>query len=432
MILHDAQPPAWFNWWMPGVGAAALLIVEALPVGRRRHTMTQGEDALASLSVGAAVLLAMAAWMQLDFPWYAIAWSTVAAAGAVIVRQLRIGGLPWAVTALSGATVILLISPGPARFAVSATPIWNELLLAYGLPTLLLAVSAWALYQRDDRTRRLLSDGHRLGAYALGTLLVMWLIRHSMHGQDMLQAPVGLIEFSSYGIAWLIMAAALLAAHRRWRHGTEKRAGLCLGMLALVSVVLGACLLRNPLWHETAVGEHLIFNWLLLIYGLPAALLAGLMPLLVGEDRRIWRAVFGAASLVLLFVLISLEVRQGFVGSNLSDHFVSQAEWYTYSLVWALFGVLLLVTGIALRHMGLRHGGLAVMLLTVAKVFLSDTSHLQDLYRVLSLLGLGVCLLGLGYLYHHFVFRPAQNKHATSDSASGSDQPSDEPGPSPQ
>ena len=47
---------------------------------------------------------------------------------------------------------------------------------------------------------------------------------------------------------------------------------------------------------------------------------------------------------------------------------------------------------------------LPLLLLAVGKVFLSDTAHLQDLYRVFSFLGLGVSLMILAYLYHRFVF----------------------------
>ena len=38
-------------------------------------------------------------------------------------------------------------------------------------------------------------------------------------------------------------------------------------------------------------------------------------------------------------------------------------------------------------------------------MFLFDTAHLADLYRVFSFLGLGLSLLLLAYLYQRFVFR---------------------------
>jgi uncharacterized membrane protein len=81
------------------------------------------------------------------------------------------------------------------------------------------------------------------------------------------------------------------------------------------------------------------------------------------------------------------------------------AERYAYSAAWILFGTALLVAGIATKGKALRYASLAVMLLSVGKVFLYDTSNLSDLYRVFSFLGLGVSLLALAWVYQRFVFR---------------------------
>ncbi len=43
-------------------------------------------------------------------------------------------------------------------------------------------------------------------------------------------------------------------------------------------------------------------------------------------------------------------------------------------------------------------------ILTAGKVFLYDASQLTGLMRVLSFLGLGLSLLGIGWFYTRFVF----------------------------
>jgi uncharacterized membrane protein len=53
-----------------------------------------------------------------------------------------------------------------------------------------------------------------------------------------------------------------------------------------------------------------------------------------------------------------------------------------------------------------RHAALTVLSVTVAKVFLYDMADLTGLYRVASFLGLGLVLIGIGYVYRRFVFRP--------------------------
>ncbi len=79
-----------------------------------------------------------------------------------------------------------------------------------------------------------------------------------------------------------------------------------------------------------------------------------------------------------------------------------------YSIVWLVYAVILLVLGIALSRSLLRYASLAVLIVTVLKVFLIDMAGLTGLYRVGSFLGLGLSLIGIGYIYQRFVFpRPA-------------------------
>jgi uncharacterized membrane protein len=64
-----------------------------------------------------------------------------------------------------------------------------------------------------------------------------------------------------------------------------------------------------------------------------------------------------------------------------------------------LFGVALLALGFVRRQPPLRHAGMALVCIVVAKVFLVDMAGLEGLLRVLSFLGLGAALVGLGYAY---------------------------------
>jgi len=69
------------------------------------------------------------------------------------------------------------------------------------------------------------------------------------------------------------------------------------------------------------------------------------------------------------------------------------------SVLWALTGVLALIAGLA-RDVGpLRHGALALLGLTVAKVSLFDLASLDSLYRVGSCVALGLLLLAGAYAW---------------------------------
>ena len=110
------------------------------------------------------------------------------------------------------------------------------------------------------------------------------------------------------------------------------------------------------------------------------------------------------AAVALALGYLSLEVRTFFHGEVLTRGPLTQAEQYTYSVVWLAFGVTLLAAGVRLRSQALRLASAAVVTLTVLKVFLVDMQGLTGLYQALSFIGLGVVLLGIGWLYQRLLF----------------------------
>ncbi len=49
-------------------------------------------------------------------------------------------------------------------------------------------------------------------------------------------------------------------------------------------------------------------------------------------------------------------------------------------------------------------------MLTVAKVFLVDMSDLTGVYRAMSFIGLGLVLVGIGWLYQRLLFPPPKTQ----------------------
>ena len=115
-----------------------------------------------------------------------------------------------------------------------------------------------------------------------------------------------------------------------------------------------------------------------------------------------------------MLVYLTLEVRTIFQGSVLKGGVMGDAEDYTYSAVWLAFGVALLATGILLKSQPARLASAAVVILTIAKVFLHDLAGVQGIYRALSFIGLGLVLMGIGWLYQRLLVppRPPENAEA--------------------
>jgi uncharacterized membrane protein len=78
-------------------------------------------------------------------------------------------------------------------------------------------------------------------------------------------------------------------------------------------------------------------------------------------------------------------------------------------VVWLVYAGALLALGFQRRGPRLRHAALAIVLVTVIKVFVWDIAELSGLYRAASFLGLGLSLVAIGWLYQRFVLpSPAQ------------------------
>ena len=77
------------------------------------------------------------------------------------------------------------------------------------------------------------------------------------------------------------------------------------------------------------------------------------------------------------------------------------------------------VAGFRLRSQPARLASAAVILLTIAKVFLVDMADLTGILRALSFIGLGVVLVGIGWLYQRLLFPSRSAAPQANGSADG-------------
>jgi uncharacterized membrane protein len=102
-----------------------------------------------------------------------------------------------------------------------------------------------------------------------------------------------------------------------------------------------------------------------------------------------------AVALIQLFVLITLLIRWFYQGDDMRRPMPEASlQTWTYSAVWAVYGVLVLTGGMARRNLPVRWVGLGILLLTTAKVFLFDMAMLEGVIRAASFLALGALLIG--------------------------------------
>jgi len=142
----------------------------------------------------------------------------------------------------------------------------------------------------------------------------------------------------------------------------------------------------------------------LLGYGVPALLAIMLAMQTRGVRPPQYRIAAAALAVLLMLSYLSLEVRTIYHGEVLTHGPTTDAEQYTYSVVWLAYGVALLLFGIAFRSQPARLASASITLLTIAKVFLIDMAGLTGVFRALSFIGLGLVLVGIGRLYQRLLF----------------------------
>jgi hypothetical protein len=76
------------------------------------------------------------------------------------------------------------------------------------------------------------------------------------------------------------------------------------------------------------------------------------------------------------------------------------AKWTTAG--WSMIAVILVALGFIWKSSTYRRTALALFALCVARVFLVDTRHLSDTYKMLAFIILGLCLVGMAWLYSRF------------------------------
>ncbi len=288
------------------------------------------------------------------------------------------------------------------RLHQSSVPIVNWPLFQLGVPALLFFGSSYLLRkQADDRIVRVFE------VVALSLIAVMgyYVTRNIMHPHaNVLFVKVGFFERGIITNVLFLFGLACLFGGRKFERATIAYYGIVLCAAAAFRILYFDMITHNPLWHAQQISGTILFNSLMLPYGLPIAWCYFARRELNILNKEKYATYAGAFILVLIFAFISMNVRHIFHGSSLHLGATTNAEIYSYSAAWLVLGIALLFGGILKQDKMLRYASLSVILFTVGKVFLYDASALDGLYRVFSFFGLGLCLIGLSYFYTRFVF----------------------------
>ena len=177
-----------------------------------------------------------------------------------------------------------------------------------------------------------------------------------------------------------------------------RTAGLILSALAGL-LLINTTLDNNPLLMRLYVGETPIFNWVILIWLVPSLLALWLASLVKSLNAKLSQITLGVSGLLALLAINTL-IRQYWQGGFIYlDKATSDAELYSYSVIWLLLGALVVIAGHLKQQRLLQNVGLGILGAVIVKVFLIDMANLTGLLKALSFIGLGLSLVGLSWLF---------------------------------
>ena len=206
-------------------------------------------------------------------------------------------------------------------------------------------------------------------------------------------------------VGWALEGVALLWLFHRVPHPALRATGV---------VLLGAAFVRLALNSEV-LGYHprgaAIFNWYLYSYGIVTAALFGGARLLAPPRERTLGvnapALLGTLGTVLTFLLLNIEIADFFSAPGtrtLTFEFSGNfARDMTYTIAWALFALGLLLVSFAKNLRAGRYTALALLGVTLLKLFFHDLAHLEALYRIGALFGVAVIAILASFAYQRFL-----------------------------
>lgn len=340
--------------------------------------------------------LTLAVPIVLDVQWVTLAW----AVEGVMLLWLA-SRVPAAVAAWGGLAALLLAGSRVVAFdrywSADVVAVWNLIFLIHLLVVVALVAGGWLGGRARGEgawqpSRRMLRAA--LWVAAVATLAVLfWREPTGLW-------PATLLTLELVIVGWLARSATSPAFPVA---------------LPFLSVVLTLRVLVADDELARAAAGSLVSVPLLSRSGACVAIgLAGgaLVRAPVDAARQIGRILSGAAGLIFLLVLSMGWVRYQEaveVAARAAGRVpAGDAHWRIQaglSVLWTVYAAVALAWGFVRRNPAVRYAALALLGLTVCKVFAVDFAAVKTSYRILSFLVLGVVLLLVSLLYQRVLGR---------------------------
>ena len=392
LVLLTALPPVvWDDAWIAGAWGVEALVLGWAAVDRRHRPTAV---AAAAIAVAAAVACVLVAPDRAAMPFLGV---------QAMVRL--------AATALLGALLTVVerrtrgsAAAGPLRIAVA--PATALAALGWFVPEL----RRWAEHVDPQRHQGLadVAVGTAVAAFGL-LLLIAW--RHrpalatSLAGTVLVvgvlvwpASTAGLDAWAAAAVAAPLAWAGLAAGGVAWRRGRPPAGPdrwVVPGLAAAVAIVGVARLTAE--WPGESFASGAVAPAALAAIAAVAVVVAGL-----AWFEATWSGWIETAGWVVGVAAASRLLASGIALTQPDDATTRHTAIVALSVLWGGAGLALVLAGLVGRHRARRLLGLALLAVTVAKVFLVDLAAAPTVTRIVAFLATGLALVGGSFLYARF------------------------------
>lgn len=395
--------------WLLAILASAIFAADA---HRQAKDTDELRDLYAFVAVaGGAWLLAREAlaWTnQINFALIALAPYAVGvfAVGA----RARFTAVRLCALALGASVAAASIWLAWSNMAPELTPFWNARLAAMCVTIGALGAIYWLARAIDFPLHVAEKAAARAFPICAASLVLAAFSSEMYFGFAHFAAPQWANRaFFALSIVWNLAALGALSIGIQTRMSAWRVWSYLVGGAALAALPVNALANAAP-WMPFANWRFAAFAVAVIVSGVAAWRLNNARKdgVIAAPETDAIAAATGAALLLALFSLTHETWEMGRALAPAGDDWQRGAQM-AISLVWSLFGALLLAGGAQFRVQAVRLGALALLAFTVCKVFLFDLSFLDGAGRALSLGGLGLALVFISWLYGRFGRASAPN-----------------------
>ncbi len=282
-----------------------------------------------------------------------------------------------------------------------------ERLVMFGVPIASLGGAHWLL-QRQQKAAGVVDrandvEGWIRGAWAMrlivGVAIAMLFVYLHLEFNRTLGFMYEPVRLPLLTILWIALCGLLLYEVLQ----RESRALILLLMVFVGGLLVKLFMFDLPAWDVSGrmlYGGPYSFRdaaLRLVDFGAVVGFLVGGYALLAGRTHaKTAGVVLGFCGLSMLFIYLTLEV------NSLLYTYVEGLRPGGISILWSLFALALILRGIAKSERVVRYLGLMLFAIVAWKVFFVDLSRLDQFYRIVAFLVLGILVLCGSFIYLKF------------------------------